>query len=347
LGKDERWTGFSFVVVVVICGIAVAAVAAASAGGQNFGDGRKVGAGREIPPYWAYAVNPPVGKSDGKAEAVDNSAKHLPGSEAAFTVAQTHDFFNVPDWHPDGHPVMPEIVARGRKPDVFACGYCHLSNGQGRPENSSLAGLPVVYVVQQMSDFKNGLRKSSVPEHLPVANMIKYETLANEQEIAQAAAYFSGIKPKPWIKVVETESVPKTHIAGWMLVVSEPREMEPIGARIIETPENLERTELRDDASGFIAYVPVGSVAKGKALATTGGDEKTVACGKCHGADLKGLANVPGIAGRSPSYVVRQLFDMQDGARAGAAEQFMKPVVAKLNVEDMISLAAYTASLNP
>jgi cytochrome c553 len=342
LGKGERGTGFSFVVVMVICGIAVA-----SAGGQNHSDKRKVEVGRAIPPYWAYAVNSPVGKSDGQVEDVDNSAKHVPSSEAAFTVAQTHDLFNVPDWHSDGHPMMPEIVARGRKPEIFACGYCHLPNGQGRPENSSLAGLPMAYIVQQMSDFKNGLRKSSVPEHLPVANMIKYETLANEQEIAQATAYFSGIKPKPWIRVVETETVPKTHIAGWMLVVSESREMEPIGARIIEMPENLERTELRDDASGFIAYVPVGSIAKGKTLATTGGDEKTVACGKCHGGDLKGLANVPGIAGRSPSYVVRQLFDMQDGARAGAAGQLMKPVVAKLNVEDMISLAAYAASLNP
>ena len=49
-------------------------------------------------------------------------------------------------------------------------------------------------------------------------------------------------------------------------------ETEPIGMRIVETPENPERTEmLRDPRSGFIAYAPVGSVKKGEALVKTGG----------------------------------------------------------------------------
>jgi cytochrome c553 len=123
--------------------------------------------------------------------------------------------------------------------------------------------------------------------------------------------------------------------------------MEPIGQRIIETPENLERTELRDDTSGFTAYVPVGSLKKGKALVTTGGAGKTMPCATCHGADLKGLGNVPSIAGRSPSYIVRQLYDIQGGARAGAATELMQPPVAKLTLDDMVSIAAYTASLHP
>ena len=173
---------------------------------------------------------------------------------------------------------MPDIVGHGRKPDVYACGYCHLPNGQGRPENSSLAGLPVDYIVQQMADFKSGLRKSSEPADLPVATMVANETKANDQEIQAAAAYFSALKPKPWIRVIETRTVPKTHVAGWMLVVSEPVVMEPIGQRIIETPENLDRTELRDDTSGFIAYVPLGSIKKGKVLVTTGGAGKTMPC---------------------------------------------------------------------
>ena len=49
------------------------------------------------------------------------------------------------------------------------------------------------------------------------------------------------MKPKPWIRVVDTASVPKTHVAGWMLVVDQPVVKEPIGQRIVETPENLER----------------------------------------------------------------------------------------------------------
>jgi cytochrome c553 len=128
----------------------------------------------------------------------------------------------------------------------------------------------------------------------------------------------------------------------------EGNESEPIGLRIIETPENVEHTEvLRDPRSGFIAYVPPGSVKKGESLVTTGGNGRTVQCGLCHGADLKGLGPVPGIAGRSPSYMVRQLYDMQVGARRGVWTDLMKPVVAKLSGEDFVSIAAYLSSRTP
>jgi cytochrome c553 len=301
----------------------------------------------EAPPYWAYAVEPATDVSDAQAKTVEETPLHVPGSAAAFTLTQIHDYFHAPDWHPAGHPAMPNVVAHGRKPDVIACGYCHLPNGQGRPENSSLAGLPASYIVQQMADFKSGVRKSSEPRQLPTATMIARETKANEAEIQAAAEYFSGLKPKPWIRVVETKSVPQTHVAGWMLVASDTGEMEPIGRRIIETPENLEQTEMRNDAFGFIAYVPVGSIKRGKALVTSGGAGKTIPCAVCHGPDLKGVGKVPSIAGRSPSYVVRQLYDIQSGARAGAGTQLMKATVAKLSVDDMVSIAAYTASLHP
>ena len=294
------------------------------------------------PPYWAYAIDPPAAAS--RPEPVSNAPQHVPGSTASFTLAQIGDLYTAPDWHPDAHPPMPDIVGHGRKPDVYACGYCHLPNGLGRPENSSLAGLPADYIVQQMAGFKSGARKSSVPADLPVAAMIAYETKANPHEIQSAAAYFSALQPKPWIRVVETRTVPKTHVAGWMLVVSKPVTREPIGQRIIETPENLERTELRDDTSGFIAYVPVGSLQKGRALVTTGGAGKTIACAMCHGAGLKGLGNLPPLAGRSPSYLVRQLYDLQNGTRTGTAAQLMQAPVAHLTLDDMIAIAAYTAA---
>jgi len=155
------------------------------------------------------------------------------------------------------------------------------------------------------------------------------------------------LKPKPWIRVVEAKFVPKTHVAGWMLVVSTPHEVEPIGDRIIETPENLERTELRDDSSGFIAYVPPGSLKRGKTLVTTGANGKTLPCATCHGPNLRGLKNVPSIAGRSPSYIVRQLYDMKSGTRAGVNFPQMKPVVTNLSIFDIIDIAAYTSSLEP
>jgi cytochrome c553 len=252
---------------------------------------------------------------------------------------------------------MPKIVATGRAPEVFACGYCHLPNGQGRPENASLAGLPAAYIVQQMADFKTGLRKSSEPKHGPTTGMIGVAAKANDDEIQTAAKYFSALNPRPWIRVVETDTVPKTHIAGWMLVVNNSGKndsakngspkTEPIGRRIIETPENLERTELRDDHSGFSAYVPKGSLKRGEALVKTGGAGKTVPCSACHGPDLKGLDKTPPLAGRSPSYIVRQLYDIKSGARHGVATQVMTSTVTKLTISDMIAIAAYTASLKP
>jgi cytochrome c553 len=153
------------------------------------------------------------------------------------------------------------------------------------------------------------------------------------------------MKWTPWIKVVEASMVPKTRIAGGMFLKLEPEEKEPIGARIIEAPDDTERTEtLRDPHSGFTAYVPVGSVKKGEALVTTGGAGKTTQCAVCHGPDLRGLGPVPGIAGRSPSYMVRQLYDMQQGIRKGVWSDLMKPVVAKLTNDDMLAIAAYAAS---
>ncbi len=300
---------------------------------------------REAPPYWAFAINPPAAAAV-PAKPVDDTPRHVPDSDAAFTNKQVTDIFGPPDWHPADHPTMPEIVSRGRAPEVFACGYCHLPNGQGRPENASLAGLPAAYIVQQLADFKSGMRKSSEPRHLPTAAMITYETKASENEIRAAADYFSALHPRPWIRVVETDTVPKTHVAGWMLVANVPDETETTGERIIETPENLERTELRDDHSGFIAYVPVGSIKKGEAL-VNGNSIKTLRCASCHGRDLRGLGKVPSLAGRSPSYIVRQLYDIQHGARAGAAVQKMKPAIAKLTLADIAAIAAYLASLTP
>ena len=295
------------------------------------------------PPPWAFAVNPP-----GTQPAPDDGTlKHVPGSSAAFTLTQLRDLFNVPDWHPDDHPPMPGPVQHGPRPGVFACGFCHLPNGLGRPENSSLAGLPAAYIAQQVADFKSGARKTSEPASLPIELMIGVAKGATEEEVKTAAEYFAALKPRPWIRVVETDRVPKTKVAGWMLVASSAYGSEPIGQRIIEMPENLERTELRDSTSGFVAYVPVGSIEKGEALVTTGGAGKTIPCAICHGPDLKGLGPVPGLAGRSPSYIVRQLFDIQHGVRNGPWAELMKAVVGQLSEEDMVSIAAYTASRQP
>ena len=297
----------------------------------------------EGPPPWAYRVN----AVEFLRRADDGSLRRVPDSTAGFTLSQLQDFFFPPDWHPDDHPRMPEIVARGRKPEVYACGFCHRADGPGGPENSSLAGLPEAYIVQQVADFKSGARKSSVPQRAPVALMTSLSKAATEAEVASASAHFSSLKPRKTITVIETNVVPKTYVAGWFLAAANHRDKERIGHRIIEVPKDLDRFESRDTRAEFIAYVPMGSIAKGESLVTTGGNGKTTQCGTCHGHDLRGLGPIPGIAGRSPSYVVRQLYDIQHGKRTGPGSAAMAGIVAKLNEDDFVSLAAYAASLMP
>jgi cytochrome c553 len=297
----------------------------------------------DAPPAWAYAVNP----LDFKVQPDDGTPRHVPDSTAAFTVTQARDLFFALDWHPSDHPPLPDIVAHGRKPDVMACGVCHRADGPGGPENSGIAGLPAQYIVQQMADYKSGARTTSVPQRIPPQLMIKVAKGITDAEIEQAAAYFSGLTPRAVIKVVETATVPKTRIAGWFLAALPSGETEPIGGRIIEVPEDLERFEMRDARSHFIAYVPPGSIERGRQLTTTGGNGKSAPCTICHGPELNGVGPIPGLAGRSPSYLVRQLYDFQHGTRAGPWSPLMAPNVIKLTLDDMVALAAYAASLAP
>lgn len=301
----------------------------------------------QTPIPWAYPLNPPAPPPNPNAAPPkpDPTLHTVPNSTKRLTTAQITDGFNPPDWHPEDHPPMPDIVGHGRAPDIRACGFCHLPNGQGKPENSSLAGLPAAYIEAQVTDYRTGLRQSSEPNMGPPANMLRLSRVTNEAEVKIAAEYFSKLKYKPWVKVVETKTVPKTRIiTGMHAPIEGPQ--EPIGTRLIEVPVNTELTELRDSQSPFIAYVPIGAVKRGEALANKA-NAKTTQCALCHGDNLKGLGNVPFVAGRSPSYMLRQLYDFKTGARRGGYAPLMKGVVEKLTVADMIDLVAYAASLQP
>jgi cytochrome c553 len=296
------------------------------------------------PPPWAFPVVPP----DTPAAVDDGKPRTVPGSTRQFTITQIANFFEPPDWHTD-HPPMPGIVGKGRPPEGYACGYCHLPNGFGKPENARLAGLPVGYFKQQVEDFKSGARTSAIAETLPHAWMLKALRTVNDAEIDEAARYFAALPQPPAsrTKVVETDTVPTTKVSGWILVPDGTEKMEPLGQRIVETAVDYSRTALRDSNAGYIAYAPIGSMKKGEALVTTGGDGRTLQCGICHGPDLKGVGDVPRIAGVSAIYTVRQMHDIQSGTRNGRGAALMKAVVAKLSEEDLVSIAAYLTSLAP
>jgi cytochrome c553 len=316
------------------------------------------------PPPWAYGFTTPPpatgsaapagqpnpggrggGGRGGTPPAPDTVKRTLPGSALSFTLAQIRDANGPADWFPGDHPTMPPIVAHGRSDaQIIACSLCHYPNGKGRPENAGVSGLPMSYFVQTMMDFKNDARRSADSRKTNTNRMIAFAKAMTDDEIKAAAEYFVSMKWSPWIKVVETDTVPKTRIVTGMFLALEGADAgkEPIGQRIIEVPENGEETEiLRNPRSGFIAYVPRGSIKKGDALATQG------KCVLCHGPNLEGLGPVPGIAGRSPSYMVRQMYDMQRGVRKGVWAELMKGVVAPMSTDDMLNVAAYVASRTP
>ncbi len=308
-------------------------------------------------PTWAYAVAPgaPVrgagagrragGPARGAGRGTPDPTKHtLPGSRFSFTLSEIRNAFGPADWFPEDHPVMPEVVAQGRAPNARACGFCHMPNGKGRPENSPLAGFPKDYLVNQLKEFASGARDTAEPRK--PKDMLQIAQNISEQDMVEAAEYFSSMPWTPWIRVVETDTVPKTRIAGQMFHLIDDGTTEPIGTRIVEAPENEEEEQLRAPRTGFVAYVPVGSIARGAALVTTGGG-KTFPCTTCHGPDLKGVAGIPGLANRSPSYLGRQLYDFKVGARNGAFAALMKPAVANLTAQDMVDILAYVASRTP
>jgi cytochrome c553 len=281
-------------------------------------------------PDWAFPVTEkvqPPAKDDGKP-------KTAPDSPLSLTRAQIDDMFNPPDWRPD-------VVAHGRQPNVRACGSCHLPTGNGHDESAYVAGLTPGYFTRQILDFKSGARKGS-------GSMTAIGKDITDDEIKAAADYFAAVKPRQWVRVAEVDAVPKTFVGpGNKRLVHPDGGSEPIGQRIIVVPEDEDIVLNRDPKKGFVAYVPKGSIARGEALAKTGGDGRTVACGVCHGPTLHGIADIPPLAGRTPNHMVRQMFMMQNGDRAGPQSGLMAQVVKNLSVDDMLNLAAYAASMEP
>jgi hypothetical protein len=55
-----------------------------------------------------------------------------------------------------------------------------------------------------MADFKSGARKSSVPQRAPVQLKEQLAKAVTDAELEAAAAYFSSIKPRSIVRVVES-----------------------------------------------------------------------------------------------------------------------------------------------
>jgi cytochrome c553 len=343
MGRDatpfmDRQMTFTHAYLIALL-VAVAAFTASADGAPTIES--RSSAARDIQPDWAYADGPFTPPARG----VGTQPVRVPDSTLAFAPTQLSDFFFVPDWYPTEHPMMPEVVSRGRKPGVLACGYCHLPDGAGRPENSSLAGLPAAYIEGQLRDFSSGARRSAIPDRFPVKAMADVAAHATGDEAKTAAKYFADLTRQNRTEVIETQTVPSTHVVRWIHIVDKAPTQEPIGQRIIEVPKDAELFERRDAHTEYIAYVPVGAVVAGHALVDSGPTGQRSACTYCHGPELKGVGPIPAIAGRSPSYIMRQLFDIKSGHRAGERIAPMAEVANNLTTLDMLQISAYLATL--
>jgi cytochrome c553 len=278
----------------------------------------------------------------------DGQLFRIPGSTKSYTDTQINRSTSTVDWFPELHPAPPAAVISGKQGAYTACGQCHLIDGRGKPDTADLQGLPVAYFLQQLADMKDDKRHGSVPR-ATVNDMIPVAKALDDADAKLAAEYFHSVPAVRSARVVETDTVPVTHPGPHNVqLVDSSGATEPIGLRIIEVPEDVKRTLLRDATSGFIAYVPSGSVKRGELLAKTGDAGKTLPCAFCHGDGLKGKGDLfPPLAGRSATATARQLYDFKSGTRDGRNAAAMKPVVANLTDQDIVDLTAYIASLQP
>jgi cytochrome c553 len=271
---------------------------------------------------WAYPVEPPPGSN------ADAAPPSKPINQALIATTYT------------GLPKMPEVVAKGKP---LPCMQCHLANGGSHPESAAIAGLSVNYIIEQVHAFRDGERVD-----VRTGRMVQVAKIISEKDLKEAAEYYAAIGPdrQKWVKTVVSNDVPKGPApfgGGGFRYHAQDGGMEPLPAgMVVETAENDDLVRARDQIDGgFVQYVHADDLALGEKLAATG------ACGTCHGADYKGVGDVPRLAGQHSLYLIRQLKDMQTGARKDKNVALMKPVVAKLSDREIVAVAAYLASRSP
>lgn len=261
------------------------------------------------------------------------------GSSKRYSQQQIDDKFSAPDWFPNKHDKMPAIVKLGKAPKVWACASCHLASGSGHPESATLAGLDSLYIQTQMKAFADDSRLDYS------GHMNRMAKELTDAEIIEISEWFATLTPRNTTQVKEAAQVAKTYVDDTrMRLLVEPIEMEAINYRIIEVPDDFSEVKKRSPENKFISYVPVGSIARGKNLVTTGGG-KTIACTSCHGAALDGNTIGPSIVGNFAIYTVRQLHGFKGGSRKGGKSAMMLGVVSALTENDIVDISAYLSSL--
>jgi len=303
-----------------------------------------------VPQGWGRRFDPAIGRDEQLRPVL-----HVPGSSRAYALVDLSDWGNVVDWFPHEHAPMPDVVQHGSVAlgeKKRACAFCHRISGGGRPENAPVAGLPVEYFLRQLEDFRSGRRHSTDPRKPNVPTMIEIARALSPNEARAAAEYYAMQSGAPRFRIIESDRAPPLELRGNLFVAVGRERTEPLTDRIAEVLDGEDDRFYDNPHVGYMAFVPIGSIERGRVLASaSSADPQTAvltaaqACTACHGSDLHGLGPAPPLAGRSPSYLVRQLYDFKTGARDGSLAPLMRPVVRRLSTPQMTDIAAYIASL--
>jgi cytochrome c553 len=271
---------------------------------------------------WAYPVEPPPGTN----------------ADAAAPSKRVNQYLVLRSY--TGLPPMPEAVATGKP---LPCMQCHLANGGSHPESAAIAGLSVSYIIEQVHAFRDGERVD-----VRTGRMVQVAKIISEKDLKEAAEYYAAIGParQQWIKTIASNEVPRgpAPFGGGGFRYHAPEggtEPLPVGM-VVETAEDDDLVRARDQLSGgFVQYANAEDLALGEKVAAAS------ACGTCHGGDYKGKGDVPRLAGQHSLYLIRQLKDMQTGARKDKSVALMKPVVDHLSDREIVAVSAYLASKSP
>ena len=323
-----RWVATSFVVSALMGGMVVFA-----------------GPLSEAPPSWAFPTKPPNAPVPPRQD--PKQIERVAGSGQAYTAAQLQDEFFAPAWFPAEHPPMPKSVGVGDRPGAWPCAYCHQETGEGGPESAALTGLSVAYITEQLAEFRSGRRRAAEPRMQAPHGMEAEARKVTPVALAEAAVYYAGLTYRSRLAVVESDSAPKVAVHAGLIYAKTPTGgTEPLLDRIVEVPDDVHQWDLGNPHMTFTVFVPKGSIARGARLVAANGGG-IAPCSYCHGIDYRGSAAAPPLAGRSPSYLARQLFDIQHGTRTGPTVVPMIPVVAHMSAADRVAIVAYLASLKP
>jgi len=333
--EGRKWT--TLITTALLCWVFPVVATHAPVGGES--PDAQIGAAEA----WAFPRFPPPDPHAPKSDPA--RIIHVAGSTRRYTQAQLDVEHFVPDWFPQDHSAAPPIVAVDRQPGwPWPCAECHMVNGAGVPATAQIMGLPKGYILEQVAAFRHGQRGASAPR--TTQDMADEARSLSDDDLQLAAGYFSRLKFVPHTRVVESANVPKTHWMEFVQVPDRDGAREPLGERIVEVPVSFDDYRYGSGRTRYVAYVPPGSIARGAAIAASGSGAAP-ACESCHGARLQGTDAVPPLAGRSPTYIVRELLLFRAGQRSNPAAAPMRLEASQLTVDDMIAVAAYAGSRTP